>query len=170
MGAIAEPVDPECIGTLQEVAELYAAHAARVRRLVHLRLTAPDAVVEDACQVAWMRLVRNRARVRRRSAARWLVQVAAHEALRQIGAGERNLPLERLEHEPQSAPDLLQELTESRTRLGGLHRLPERQQRLVWLQGLGFSYAEMAHVTGDSPRTVERQLARARRKLAGVAP
>jgi len=162
-------VDRECVGTLQEVEELYAAHAVRIRRLVGLRLAAPEALIEDACQVAWMRLVRNRARVRRRSAARWLVEVAAREALRQLGAGERDLPLEQVDDPPQSAPDLLEQLTESRVRLGTLHRLPERQQRLVWLQGLGFSYAEMANVTGDSRRTVERQLARARRRLAGVA-
>ncbi|HLI59099.1 MAG TPA: sigma-70 family RNA polymerase sigma factor [Solirubrobacteraceae bacterium] len=168
MVAIAEPADPECVGTLQEVAELYAAQAVRVRNLVRLRLCAPEALVEDACQIAWMRLVRNRERVRRRSAAHWLVQVAANEALRQIGAGERDLPLERLTTPPASAPDLLEELADSHERLGALRRLPERQRRLVWLQGLGFSYAEMASATGDSRRTVERQLARARKRLAGV--
>jgi RNA polymerase sigma factor (sigma-70 family) len=161
-------VDRECVGTLQAVAELYAAHSVRVRRLVHLRLSAPDAVVEDACQIAWMRLVRNRSRVRRATAARWLVQVAANEALRQVGAGERELPLEQLDDHPQSAPDLLEELADGRVRLGTLCRLPERQRRLVWLQGLGFSYAEMANATGDSRRTVERQLTRARERLAGA--
>lgn len=168
MGVIAQPVDPECVGTLQEVAELYAVHAVRVRRLVHLRLTAPETVVEDACQVAWMRLVRDRARARRRSAARWLVQVAVHEALKLMGTGERDLPLEQVNTAPLGAPDLLEELAEHRVRLDALERLPERQRRLVWLQGLGFSYAEMAGATGDSRRTVERQLARARERLAGA--
>jgi DNA-directed RNA polymerase specialized sigma24 family protein len=54
-------------------------------------------------------------------------------------------------------------------RLRALDRLPERRRRLIWLQGLGFSYAEMAGVTGDSPRTVERQLRRARQELADLA-
>jgi RNA polymerase sigma factor (sigma-70 family) len=163
------PVDRECVETLQEVAELYAAHAVRVRRLVHLRLTAPDAVVEDACQVAWMRLVRNRARVRRQTAACWLVQVASREALRLMGRGERDVPLEDLDDDPSRAPDLLAEFADRHLRLGAIERLPERQQRLVWLHGLGFSYSEISGVTGDTRRTVERQLLRARRKLADVA-
>jgi RNA polymerase sigma factor (sigma-70 family) len=159
----------EYVETLQSVAELYATQAVRVRRLVHLRLTAPDAVVEDACQVAWMRLVRNRSRVRRETAACWLVRVAAREAVRQLRRGERDRPLEGLEDDQSRAPDLIEQLADSQTRLGVLERLPERQRRLVWLQGLGFNYAEMAGVTGDSPRTVERQLTRARQRLADVS-
>jgi RNA polymerase sigma factor (sigma-70 family) len=162
-------VDPEYVETLQAVAELYATQAVRVRRLVHLRLTAPDAVVEDACQVAWLRLVRHRSRVRRETAACWLVRVAAREAVRQLRRGERDRPLEELEDDQSRAPDLIEQLADSQTRLGVLERLPERQRRLVWLQGLGFNYAEMAGVTGDSPRTVERQLTRARQRLADVS-
>lgn len=168
MGVTAVGSDLECIGTLQEVAELYATQAVRVRRLVHLRLTAPDAVVEDACQIAWMRLVRNRTRVRRQSAACWLVRVAAREAVRQMHRGDRDRPLEELDDDPNTAPDLMEELADRHARLGALERLPERQRRLVWLQGLGFSYAEMAGATGDSERTIERQLTRARQMLADV--
>lgn len=168
MSVRAAGIDQECVGTLQAVAELYATEAVRVRRLVHLRLTAPDAVVEDACQVAWMRLVRDRSRVRRQTAAGWLVRVAAREALRQMGARRGDLPLDGLDEDPDRAPDLMEDFAESQVRLVAIERLPERQRRLVWLQGLGFSYAEMAGVTGDSPRTVERQLLRARQKLADV--
>ncbi len=169
MGVTAVGADLECVGTLKEVAELYATQAVRVRRLVHLRLTAPDAVVEDACQVAWMRLVRHRSRVRRDSAPSWLVCVAAREAVRQLHLGDRDLPLEELDDDQGRAPDLIEAFTERHVRLRAIERLPERQRRLVWLQGLGFSYAEMAGVTGDSLRTVERQLTRARRKLADVS-
>jgi RNA polymerase sigma factor (sigma-70 family) len=169
MSVSAAGADLECVETLQEVADLYAAQAVRVRRLVHLRLTAPDAVVEDACQVAWMRLVRNRSRVRRQTAACWLVRVAAREALRLMELGDRDRPLEALDDDPGRAPDLIDAFTDSQVRRGAIDRLPERQRRLVWLQGLGFSYSEMAGVTGDSPRTVERQLKRARRTLADVA-
>lgn len=156
----------ECVGSLQEVAKLYAERAVWVRRLVHLRLTAPDPVVEDACQAAWLRLVRNRARVRRRTAAPWVAQVAAREALRIMQAGECERPLDELEGEDASAPDLIEELAEHQARLGAIDRLPPRQRRLLWLQGLGFSYEEMAVATGDSRRTIERQLARARERLA----
>jgi RNA polymerase sigma factor (sigma-70 family) len=158
----------EYVGSLQEVARLYAAQAVRVRRLVHLRLTAPDAVVEDACQVAWLRLVRNRSRVRRQTAGSWLVQVAAREALRLMDGGGRERPLEELEDARVAAPDLLEGFAEHASRLGAIAGLPERQRRLLWMQGLGFSYAEMAGMTGESRRTVERQLARARDGLAGA--
>lgn len=159
----------ECVETLEEVADLYARQAVRVRRLVHLHVTAPDAVVEDACQVAWMRLVRNRSRVRRQTAACWLARVASREALRLLDLGDRDRPLEVLDDDPDRAPDLIEAIADRDVRLGAIDRLPERQRRLVWLQGLGFSYSEMAGVTGDSPRTVERQLGRARRKLADMA-
>jgi RNA polymerase sigma factor (sigma-70 family) len=162
--------DLECVETLQEVANLYVTQAIRVRRLVHLRLTAPDAVVEDACQVAWMRLVLHRSRVRRQTAASWLVRVAAREALRLMDLRERDRPLEVLDDDPGRAPDLIDAFADSDVRRGAIDHLPERQRRLVWLQGLGFSYSEMAGVTGDSPRTVERQLLRAKRKLADVPP
>jgi RNA polymerase sigma factor (sigma-70 family) len=169
MRVTAAGADPECVETLQEVADLYASQAARVRRLVHLRLTAPDALVEDACQVAWMRLVRNRSRVRRQTAASWLVRVAAREALRLMDLRDRDWPLEVLDDDLGRVPDLIDAFADSQARLGAVDHLPERQRRLVWLQGLGFSYSEIAGVTGDSPRTVERQLLRARRKLADVA-
>lgn len=168
MSATVAGVDLECVETLQEVANLYAAQAIRVRRLVHLRLTAPDAVVEDACQVAWMRLVLHRSRVRRQTAASWLVRVAAREALRLMDLRDRDRPLEVLDDDPGRAPDLIDAFADSDVRRGAIDHLPERQRRLVWLQGLGFSYSEMAGVTGDSPRTVERQLLRAKRKLADV--
>ncbi len=162
-----------CIETLEAVAELYEAHARRVRRLVHLRVTAPDALVEDACQIAWSRLVSHRARVRGETAEHWVLTVAVHEALRLIARQRRDVSLQALDAEEPSAalraPDLLDEIADSRARLLTLRGLPERQQRLLWLQGLGFSYTEIAERTGDSQRTVERQLHRARRTLAATA-
>lgn len=165
-----DPAAGGCMDRLEEVSELFAAQAIRVRRIVHLRVTAPDALVEDACQVAWARLVVHRARVRRETADRWLVTVAVRELLRALARERAQLPLESLDEEDPRlscpAPDLLEEVA-PRDRLASIGVLPERQQRLVWLQGLGFSYAEIAGATGDSRRTVERQLVRARRTLAG---
>lgn len=61
------------------------------------------------------------------------------------------------------------DLYELRTRLEGIRSLSQRQQRLLWLHGLGFSYAEIAARTGSTTRTVERQLLRGKRKLRGMA-
>jgi len=63
-------------------------------------------------------------------------------------------------------PPLIDELIEQKDRLESIRLLPERQRQLVWLQGLGLSYREMAGETGMTRRTVERQLMRARSSLA----
>ncbi len=163
----------EPVADIAEIAELYRHHAVRVRRLVRLDVAGCDAVVEDACQIAWMRLVHHRARVRRAGAVRWVVQVARREAWRQLARGARERPLEELEQRdadrPES-PDLVEDLVTRRVQVEAIRGLPERQREAVWLHGLGFSYAEIAGTTGDSRRTVERQLARARRSLDAVDP
>ena len=41
----------------------------------------------------------------------------------------------------------------------------QRQQRLVWLQAAGLSYVELAAYTGNSIRTVERQILRATSRI-----
>ena len=56
-------------------------------------------------------------------------------------------------------------VVEQRGRLDAVQSLSERQRRLIWLQGLGFSYREMADHEQASLRTVERQVLRARGRL-----
>jgi RNA polymerase sigma factor (sigma-70 family) len=168
---------PVGIAGLEGVAELYAAQAARVRCLVGAGVRAPEPVIEDACQFAWSRLILHRARIRPETATAWVVRTAIHEALKLTRRGGRDLSLDALAEdagelgEPSAvaAPVLLEELVEHRARLESIRMLPERQQRLVWLQGLGLSYSEMAGHTGDSRRTVERQLLRAKQTLARYA-
>jgi RNA polymerase sigma factor (sigma-70 family) len=155
-----------------EVAELYGVLAGSLRRIVAGRVTAPEAVIEDACQFAWSTLVRHRRRVRRETALGWLARTAMHEAFKLIRSERRELSLEELsehayanEQAPWALTPSVEEQVEQRARLSSLSALPERQQRVIWLQGLGFSYAEMASRTGSSRRTVERQLMRAKRAL-----
>jgi RNA polymerase sigma factor (sigma-70 family) len=163
-----------CVATLDEVAELFADQASRVRRLVRAGVRAPEPTVEDACQLAWVRLFQRRACVRRDTATAWLVRTAIREAVKQMHRDGRELSLDALAEEAgdqaaPSAPSLLDELVEQRARLESIGVLPERQQRLVWLQGLGLTYTEMAGQTGATRRTVERQLLRAKRTLATQA-
>jgi RNA polymerase sigma factor (sigma-70 family) len=164
---------------LDDVARLYREEAVSIRKLVRMHVVASSALVEDACQIAWCRLLIHRARVRRESARAWLVQVAVHEALKAIAREGRERSLEALqerdrrrdrEAEPAIAstptPTLIEDLVEQRARLDSVRTLPDRQRRLVWLQGLGLSYREMAGETGMTRRTVERQLMRARVSLS----
>jgi RNA polymerase sigma factor (sigma-70 family) len=158
------------LGGIGDVAELYAASAGRVAQQVRHGIRAPEPVIEDACQVAWSRLIHHRGRVRRETAIAWVVKTAIHEALKLIRREHRELSLDALleqaaEKTPTGTTPSLQELVELRARLDSIRLLPERQQRLVWLQGLGLSYTEMASQTGATTRTVERQLLRAKHKL-----
>ena len=175
----ASPPPRDVLDDLDDVARLYGEEAVRIRKLVRLHVVASSALVEDACQVAWCRLLIHRARVRRASARAWLVQVAVHEALKALARERRDHSLEALQErdgrrdrgrDAESTmlptPMLIEDLVEERARLDSVRALPDRQRRLLWLQGLGLSYREMAGETGMTRRTVERQLMRARSSLA----
>lgn len=153
-----------------DIGELYAALSERLVKIVRSDVRAPDPVIEDACQFAWSRLIHHRDRLCRETVLSWLVTTAVREAFKLIRRDGRELsldaalesarePLIRL-HAPGA-----EELVELRERLAEIGHLPERQQRLVWLQGIGYTYGEMASCTGCSQRTVERQLLRAKRRL-----
>ena len=60
-----------------------------MRRAVH----GPDALVEDACQTAWVILLR--AQPDRATVFAWLLTVATHEAWRLSAADRRSCPLTR---------------------------------------------------------------------------
>lgn len=157
-----------------DVGAVYVSSAAKVRRLVRHYVRAPEPVIEDACQTAWTRLVRDRTRVRPDSAVAWLVTTAMREAIRLTRRAGRELFLEDLlddagELHALDGRPAIEELVEHRLRLDALRLLSGRQQRFVWLQALGWSYAEIEELTGATPRTIDRQLLRARRTL-GIAP
>lgn len=153
-----------------DVEELYRLLAPRLRQIVRSNVSAPEPVVEDACQIAWSRLIRHSERVRREAALSWLATTAVREAYKLSRRDRRELSLDaELERTtelpvPSSAPGPA-ELFELRDRLREVGRLPERQQRLVWMHAAGLTYVEMAARTGDTRRTVERQLLRAKGRL-----
>jgi RNA polymerase sigma factor (sigma-70 family) len=154
--------------------ELYRSLSPRLERIVRMDVRASDPVIEDACQFAWSRLVHHAGRVRRESALSWLATTAIHEAIKLIRRGDRELSLDAvLEQAGDAALDAgapsSAELLENRQRLEAIRSLPARQQRLLWLHVLGLSYVEMALYTGCTPRTVERQLLRAKRTMRDLA-
>lgn len=157
-----------------ELGELYEQLGRQLERVVRAGSRAPAPVVEDACQAAWSRLVHHRERVREETVLGWLSVTATHEALRLIGRQGREASLEReLEQRGDGAVRSLKpgpdELVETWERLERLQALSPRQERLLWLQGIGLSYEEIASHEGCTTRTVERQLLRARRTLALAA-
>lgn len=152
---------------------LYAELQPRLWRILVSNLRMPDDVIEDACQVAWSSFLLHRHAISLGHELGWLSTSATREALRIVRAGPELVSLEESDEpvllddhractvEPDRALEISEKLAEVRA-------LPIRQQRIVWLQGLGYEYAEIAAVTGESRRTVERQLIRARRHLTGL--
>jgi len=157
-----------------DVEAIYPALKDTIERLVAQRVQAPKVVIEDACQVAWIRLIRHAARVRPAGVVGWLVYTARNEVCRELHRRRREVSLqERLERNPlvllrEPDPGRSGQL-EQRVELLAVATLPERQRRIAWLHAVGLRYAEIGAVTGDSARTVERQLARGRQRLRAEA-
>jgi RNA polymerase sigma factor (sigma-70 family) len=157
-------------GGLGDLGELYVALSPRLKRIVGLDVRAPSAVIEDACQSAWGHLVRDREGIRRDAALAWLATTATREALMFLRRQSRCYSLEGTveragEAALQDSVPGAEDVWEQRQRLEEIRVLPQRQQQMLWLHGLGYSYAEIATITGASLRTVERQLLRAKREM-----
>ncbi len=156
-------------GTVLPVGELYRDLSERLEQIVRFDVRAPEAVVEEACQFAWGRLIDHRHRVRRESALSWLARTAVREALKLRARNGRYVSLDcqqAAEFPTLAGPD---ELFERRERLASIGRLPARQQQMLWLHALGLTYTEIGRHTGCTTRTVERQLMKAKRTLRQIA-
>lgn len=159
-----------------DIAELYVTLAPRLEQLVRLAVDGSDALVEDACQFAWDRLVSHRHRVRHDTALWWLARTALREASKLLHREQRYLSLDEVVavggdrgvNGGYAGPE---ELVLQRERLDSVALLPHRQQQMLWLHALGLSYTEIADRMGSTVRTVERQLLRAKRAMrAADAP
>lgn len=159
--------------TPSDVIRLYGAFNRQLTRIVRAATGGPEAVIEDACQVAWTALICPGQPVEERMARAWLVRAAVREALRLVRLGDREVSLELVLEEtprdlPCGPPVEPAELARRHERVHSVRLLSARQQRLVWLRALGFSYDEMAAYEGATNRTVRRQLEHARRRLRAV--
>jgi RNA polymerase sigma factor (sigma-70 family) len=142
-------------------AQLFARHHATLRARVcgHVHTSASN--VDDACSFAWLQLIR--CQPRRASVLEWLTTVAIHEALRLDRSDRRLAPLEAV-GEP-STPSTTLSHEQAREALEIVAALPPRQRQLVGLHAAGFTYDEIAALTGTSHRAVDRHLRRARAVL-----
>jgi RNA polymerase sigma factor (sigma-70 family) len=157
----------------ERIAALYARQAARVHRIVSARVNAPEAVIEDACQTAWMRLCsRSDVSLQERAAVSWLVITAVRAAWRH---GEREVTvggwLSDTEHKRElpepagDAPDPLAVVAERDAARRALEVLTARERQFLALQAVGLNYREVAQRLHVTVRTAERQILRGRRKL-----
>lgn len=124
--------------------------------------------VDDACQFAWLQLIR--CQPRRETVRPWLIAVARREAVRlhYVTRGHSSLDVGAVvgsTAEPAALVDEFEQALELAEALTALAGLPERKRRLYLLKVLGFRYDEIGAITGDSYFTVNRQLVRAARLI-----
>src|SRR4051794_12435227 len=149
-----------------EIAAYFAANATALERTVARHVVASTSVIEDACSVAWSKLLR-RPDIRLGSDGFWwLYRVAVREVWRLTSQARRECSLDvGGEVDRLTVPDDVAAIAERRQTLRALDELPDRQAQILVLHGCGFTYAEIARMTGATYRTVDRQLRRARERL-----
>jgi DNA-directed RNA polymerase specialized sigma24 family protein len=146
--------------------ELYRRHHRELHRAVALAVNAPRELIEDACQNAWAILLR--AQPERISIFGWLYVVATREAFRLRERDRRHIHLEAML--PGGSWDAViadafstDDILEAREALEILAGLPDRQRTDLTLLVAGFSYVEIAEMTGGRTYTnVNKHIAKAR--------
>jgi len=149
---------PELLG---DEADLFLAHHGPLLRHVARAVPGCPSVVEEACAFAWSELVRlqpDRDRV-----VAWLAVVARREAIR-LARRSRREPCTANPGDNAlwtTACELTRTL-DTRAALQLVAMLPARKRAVLGLQVGGYSHAEIAGALQMTPRTVARQLTRAR--------
>ena len=147
-------------------ADLYQRHHQALLIAVAHAINGSGALIEDACQTAWTILVRRQPD--RASVFGWLYVVAIHEAYRLSATERRELHLEDLAIEGDWETILADRVTvedqlQALEALRALAALPDAQRRDLSLHVAGFSYREIAAMTGGRTYTnVNKHLVKAR--------
>jgi DNA-directed RNA polymerase specialized sigma24 family protein len=153
-----------------DVDELYRRQSHKLHRSVAGAVRAPNELIEDACQTAWMIMLR--AQPRCHSAFGWLRAVAIHEAYRLIateshlktGACARSQTEDVLLQLPDQPS--LEDILDARDTLRLLAALPERQRTDLALKVAGYSYKEIQTRTpGRTWTNVNHSLVKARARI-----
>jgi RNA polymerase sigma factor (sigma-70 family) len=154
--------------------ELFRRHHRRLVRTVGRAVNAPAELIEDACQTAWLVLLR-RQPDRTPRLFGWLRTVAIHQAYRLSRQQRRDALLEELGGDAGwedllGAAQPLEHLIEAREVLGHLAALPEGQRYDLALLIGGFSYREIANSGGRtrSVNNVNKHLTKARTRLRAL--
>ncbi|HEY3188578.1 MAG TPA: sigma factor-like helix-turn-helix DNA-binding protein [Solirubrobacteraceae bacterium] len=130
-----------------EITAFFAANSIALERTVARHVVASAAIIEDACSVAWSKLLRRPDIHLGSDGFWWLYRVAVREVWRLTSEARRvsSLDTDLVAH------DDVASTAERRHTLRALDELPERQARILLLQGCGFTYAEIARMTAEAP-------------------
>ena len=150
---------------------LFRQHHPRVVANVRRHVTAPEEVIEDACQTAWLQLLRTQPD--REHVVGWLTVTAQREAvrIRRKDCREATLNTDQgphglLEHAAPAWDDTA--TINAHRALEALADLRPRQRQVLELAVGGFDYHEIAALTATSYTSVNRHLTRARAALREV--
>ncbi len=149
--------------------ELYRRHRRDLERAVARAVNATRELIEDACQNAWAILLHTQPE--RVCIFSWLRIVAVHEAYRLSAVERRDAHLEAIARvlrwdETTADPEAIDNAVDAREGLRALAELPARQRDYLTLFVAGYTYREIAEMTGDRTFTnVHKHLARARTKI-----
>ena len=159
---------------LGDEGELYGLHHERLTHVVARCVDGSRALIEDACSFAWSQLLCHQPE-RRPELFGWLCTVAIREGWRLSRLERRDGrldveicgcdgPVAMVESVEDRRASLARQL-EARAALVRVGELDPRKRRVLALQVAGFSHNEIAALTGDTLRTVERQIRRARARV-----
>lgn len=148
-----------------DVEAVYRENAEELRLALRRRFdsSVPDAVIEDACGSTWLIAWAKRHEVRDGNAMGWLVTVAFHEALALLSKRRSETPVDGAERaDARTSPDLIREAHEA---LELLAALTPNQRVALSLQLAGYSYKELAELTGKTYTWVNRHVTEGRAAL-----
>jgi DNA-directed RNA polymerase specialized sigma24 family protein len=144
----------------QDIATFYARHATALRHAVARRPHAPEHTIEDACQTAWAILLRRADITLDHHGIAWLTKVATRDAWR-IATRNHEIPAGAFAT-GDTEPGTLSEPAGPGTdpaehvvarehhdqRAADVARLKPRERQALYLQALGYSYHEIAQLSG----------------------
>ena len=161
--------------------DLYRRHHRTLVKLTRRKVSAPEELIEDACQFAWLTLCRKQPE--RDNIVGWLVVVARHEAYRLARDYKRTRPASCVantdehgrtsEFDPDQVQgperDLIAGL-EARGAIEQLAGLRPAQRQTLSLKAAGFSYKEIQEICGGKTYTwVNRHITEGRAALRALA-
>ena len=163
----------------EEIGAFFAAHASRVHARVARRARTAHDIVDDACATAWTKLLRRPDVALNARGLAWLITVAVHEAWQLQERRAHETPVGPFARGSAIDGDVLEPIdvhsvdVETRAVDRARHAddvaafltLKPRERQTLYLQALGYRYAEICALTGSSYTAVNRFITEGRRAL-----
>jgi RNA polymerase sigma-70 factor (ECF subfamily) len=155
---------------MPDVEALFREQDAHLRRTLRRRFNSavPDVLIEDACASAWAIAWKRRDAIPEENPVGWLVVVARNELLGLLRQRRAETPAEppASAGAPMADPELALERREAVELLNGLG---VNQRVALTLRAAGFSYREIAAITGKTHTWTNRHISEGRARVRALA-